>query len=250
MKQIRFHILERIGHVGNYSNPCHDERGRFCSTGGGVPAAAKAVMEKYKNEQAWNEPIREYMESRGLTLDDYKKANDALYAHNVSSGPESDRRLSRLWNSDSSEGRALRAMSQWNEWHVQNGPGADYRKENAPTWTYAKQVIGEGGNWRIFKGAEASGSLERFKEYMIATSRGEAIFYRKGGLDRAAISTTTNESGARSGSSLFKPDHWFSFRELKAAGYYLLSGARGMVGVTSAQEGEHIWLKPLKRDNR
>lgn len=220
----------------------------FCPTGkgGGIDPTCSppnkntlAIMEKYKDEQAWKEPIEEYMESVGLTLGDYNKVNELLYQHNLSSGEESDIALSNLWNSQDSPGRALREFSKWNEWQSLNS------SREKPDWSYArKQIARNPSSYKMFEGGSVSDSVDRFKEYMQATERGEPIFYRKGGLDRNAVSTTTSRTGARSGGSHFIPDRWFSFQELKNAGYHLISGARGMVGVTSSQEREHIWLKP------
>ena len=159
------------------------------------------VMEKYKNEQASNKPIQEYMEANGLTIDDYHKVNEALYSHNISSGDDSDKRLSGIWNSNSGEGKAMRLMSAWQEWQVKNGP----RSEDEHHWDYARKAIERNPDaYKNFVGSNQSGSVERFKQYMNATERGEKIFYRKGGLDHAALSTTTNPEGATSGSSGFQ----------------------------------------------
>lgn len=234
-------VVDRVAGGKGSGNFGHE--GRPGEVGGsGDSEASTAIMARYQNEQASNEPMREYMESKGLSLENYQRVNELLYSHNVSSGVESDHKLSQLWNSDTKDGQALRALSHWNEWQVEHTSHA-----SDVNWDYARKAIEKDpSSYKIFEGADQSGSVERFKEYMTAVERGEPIFYRAGPLDKAAISTTTNPHGATSGSSHFTPDRWFTFRELKSQGYHLLAGARGMVGVTSSQESEYIWLKPDK----
>jgi hypothetical protein len=208
-------------------------------------------MNKYKGEQAWKQPITEYMASRGLTYADYEAANELLYRHNLGSGPESDKALLEAWNGDTSTGKALRAMSDWNEWQVRNEP-VPAKKDEARNYLSPSGAAGilkhlsKPGNeqyWQMYLQSGPFKDVNEYKDFLKKRAQGEPMFFRKGSLDKAAISTTTDPRGARSGSSHFKPDRAYSFSELRKAGYRLLSGARGMVGVTSAQEREHVWLK-------
>jgi len=72
----------------------------------------------------------------------------------------------------------------------------------------------------------------------------EQKFYRKGPFDKTVISMTRNPEGARSGSSHFKPDRSMTLAGMNEKGYSLLAGNVGMIGVTAAQEDEHIFLHP------
>lgn len=220
------------------------EGGQFVGEPEALTPKAKGVMAKYKDEQAWKEPIKEFMEAQGLTYADYERVNEVLYKHNVASGAQSDKELLELWNSNSSTGRALRALSQWNEWQVRYEEEKTKASGNRPSWAYARNTIAENPeSRRLFTGSGVSPTVERFRQYMDETEKGTMIFYRKGDLDKAAISTSRSIRGAISGSSKIVPDRWFTMSEMHAHGYRLLAGSRGLIGVTSGQEQENIWLK-------
>lgn len=237
-------VVVPIASTLNYdpSQP-RDDHGRWVDRVGG--AGPLAVMEKYKGEQAWNEPIREYMESRGLTIDDYKAANALLYAHNVASGGSSERDLVNAWiDQGSLTGRALRAMADWQEWQL------EHTSNPVPKLKWAAiedRVAKAEGNWNagrgFFQGGATAQTADRYRQLIAAQRNGEHVFYRKGDLTAQVISTTSDPKGAKSGSSHFAPDRFMTYDEMRANGFRLVSGARGVVGVTSAQEQEYIWIK-------
>jgi hypothetical protein len=218
--------------------------------GGSISTSSLAIFEKYRDEQAWDQPISEYMQANGLTLADYKVANELLYQHNIASGEHSDKALLDLWHSEAPAGQAFRLIAQWQEWQATHALHPDttvdltvMRRE-----AMAADARGEWDRWRGWHvGGELSPTVERFLTYWQEREVGRPLFFRKGELDKAAISTTTDERGARSslfGGVTFVPTQFFTFAEMKAQGYRLVSGRRGLVGVTSGAEHEHIWLRP------
>jgi len=232
------------------------QEGNVCAGDGGggvaesgLSAASLEIAEKYKDEQAWNEPIQEMMEANGLTLEDYQKVNDALYKHNLASGDQSDELLTSLWESDEPEGRAMRVMSDWQEWQIE--ATRERRKDNIEYDVEAvkKRVERNRNDWAASRGYFRDGEYfdtpDAYLAKLDAEVAGEKFFYRAGPLDKKAISVTDDPDGASSGASSthYVPDRILSFTQMKEDGYRLLSGARGMVGVTSAKEREFVWLK-------
>jgi len=198
-------------------------------------------MKKYQDDQAWKEPIREYLGTKGLTLDDYGASKELLYRHNVGSGGATEKALLDAWDSDSGSGKALRAMSEWQEWQVKN---VQKPPPHSSEWV---KIAETSPNWKGMQGGHLFENRADFVNFTKDRAAGKTVFYRKGGLNREVISTTGHSGGAKSGSSHFKPDRAFTFDQMKSEGYHLVSGARGMVGVTSDAEGEYIWLRPRKR---
>ncbi len=219
-----------------------------------APALSKSsipIMEKYKDEQASHEPIKEFMEANGLTLEDYKKINELYYSHNISSGGENDQQIVDTWHSDSPEGKAMRAFSAWNEWQAENG---DHMRADASDvdWEAVERRIDraeqrdqswESAREHFYQGSVTS-SPDDYRKLLKSQQEGKLIFYRKGPLDAEVVSTTLSPKGAKSGSSHFVPDTWMTLDSMKQQGYHLLAGVRGMIGVTASQERECIWIKP------
>ena len=208
----------------------------------GDGATAREIMEFYKEEQAWNKPIEKYLKTKGLTLEDYEEYNKYLHHHNISSGApggETEKALLNMWNSDSGPGRAMREMSEWQEWQAQNFLRPPQYGQN-----WLKEAKDPNTNWRNSREGKFFKTHEEYVTYMEDIAKGKTIYYRKGTLDRRTVSTTIYIDGAVSGSSSIKPDHAYTFDQMTAAGYRMVSGMRGLVGIVSGDEGEVIWLKP------
>lgn len=222
--------------------------GQITSGSNNLNPASVVVAEKYKDEQAWHDPIKEFMEANGLSLEDWKATNNLLYQHNISSGGQTEKDIVAMWNSGTPAGEALRLRANWNEWQVENtehnrldDEGVDWEavrnnvKKKADTWKTSREYLRNG---------EFTQTADEYLKLLDACERGELLMYRKGPLDKQVISTTADPNGATSGSSRFKPDRVFTYQEMRDKGYRLITGARGMVGVTSSQEQEYIWIKP------
>lgn len=202
------------------------------------------IMLKYKEEQASHGPIEEFMTANGLLLSDYKAANELLHQHSIESTEAVSNKLVEVWSSNSPTGRALRLMSAWNEWQVEN---TNYASDIVD-WEGVKKAVNKVEDWDSIKDIMENGNLVKTKEdYLQLLSEeqsGQKLFYRKGDFDKAIISTTGDSKGANTGKVRIIPDHVISFQNLRKKGYHLMSGARGLVGLTSSKENEYIWIKP------
>lgn len=255
-RQPTSYVTDATGHEHKGSGP---GGGQFTSSSGGSSSSAESteksdaagqIREKYKGQQASNEPIREYMEAHGLTLDDYHAANKALYAHNIASTPEAANRIISLWNSQEPAGQALRLMSAWNEWQVENdqkeagyvGQPFEISAEDQ-AWADKKRETWNDPRRNFMVDASVTQTPEDWLRLQHAKETGQYVFYRKGEFDKPVISMTTDPKGANTGTGRFKPDRFRTYDDMKRDGYVLLAGSRGMVGMTSAREQEYIWLK-------
>jgi len=212
-----------------------------------------AIMEKYKDDQTHNTRIHEFMEANGLKAENYKNVNDLFYHHNIQSGGETEKKIVGMWNSPSDDGKAMRLFSKWNEFQARA-----YVHELTPEQKtsvddrvhYATKFLdpAKGRTWEsereMFELGKYSDTPQKYRELLTAREKGELLQFRKGDMKAPVLSFTSDPEGARSGSSVFaNPNIIKTFDQLKNEGYSLLAGTRGMIGNTSAQEQEHIWIK-------
>lgn len=221
-------------------NQPRDERGRW--TDSGINAAGMEVVREAAGQQANNIYIRRFMEAHGLTLEDYKAVNDLFYSHNQQHTAETDAKIREVWNSDTNQGRAMRLFADWNEWQVENVPRPPVNYDPALVMQRLDNVTDWSRQRTFFEDGNLYETKDAFANAMLARARGEWIFYRKGDLHSGVVSTTTNSRGAQSGGSRFVPTNAWTYRQLRDSGYRLIAGARGMIGITSADESEHLWL--------
>jgi len=276
-KEMRKQVMEAVDVVSaKASHKLHFMK-VFCPTGagGGVDATCKPggsgggatgggklsgegvkIAEKHKDDQAWKEPITEMMEAHGLKYEDYETVNDALYRHNIASGDASDKRLTDLWNGSSDASKAMKVMSAWNEWQTESKKWDPMDPEIAENVNKRLQFVKTDEDWKARQPFFTDGgyfkSADDYRKYLDDRVKGKRIYYRAGPLDKKAVSVTTDPEGARSGASSthFIPDRLFTYEDMKSKGYRLLAGARGMVGVVSSKEREHILLKIDKNESK
>lgn len=204
------------------------------------------LAQQTKDQQADNSVIKRMFELHGLSLDDYKAVNKLYYAHNVSSEGSVDKAIEQAWN-DPRLGGAMRLLAAWNEWQVVHTKNPN---NTLNITAIEKRAIDadKRGEWKAFQSFHQAADLwdnpYDYVRYLKSKAAGDTWFYRKGEFDRSVISTTTNKLGARSGGSHFVPDKAKSFADMRAMGYRLLAGARGLIGVTAGDEGEHLWFRP------
>lgn len=211
-----------------------------------ISQKAVEVMQKKIDRQADDSVISQFMEACGHSFDDYKKVQELYYSHNVSSGGEHDEAIVNAWHKGDKTSQVMRDFSKWNEWQVLKSQEMGLVPKKNLDYDGIINALKSGKRSKDFTaGGEVSPTVERLITLLENQRDGKQIFYRKGPLDKPVISTTTDERGATSGSR-FKPDRFFTFDEMHAMGYRLLSGARGKISNVASQEQEYVWIKDSK----
>lgn len=209
--------------------------------------SAKNVMAQYQSRQVSREEIEQYLKTRGLTYQDYEEAIALLYKHNVANTPEHTKEIMSVWKSDSNVSKVMHVMADWNEWQVRHRKVRSEMDFKAVLQRLAKIPDDKWGLHRMyFEGGKLCPTKSRYLKFIVAKSKGEQIFYRRGTYDNDVISMTGNPKGADTGVGRIQPDSWHTLREMNESGFRLVIGARGMVGLTSAKEDEFIFIRDRK----
>jgi uncharacterized protein len=219
--------------------------------GGGLGQGQIGVAKRYQDKFVSRENTHEFMKAAGIKPEAYDKVSDLYSQYSQNSGGETEKKIISLWNSDTEEGRAMRAYSAWNEWQSENTK-VDYsdRDEPEPEDEEDDDEVDEEDLDEQERLQEEDDDYEprndeEKKAIAAAKKEGQPIFYRKGPLDKRVVSFSTDPKGARSGTGEgFRPDRAYTYKQLKDLGYTMLFGARGAPTNVSGQEKEHAWIKP------